>query len=103
MTLEEIKAFVLSVDPTAKHYLSYEKGESYTTWTEYGLSDFNADNQPAAGYRFQIDRFTKSEKDSIQSAFMAALKSSDHIAFSYTVMTEPDTGYIHHVFDCEGA
>lgn len=103
MTVEEIKAFIVSIDPDAQHYNSVVRSDNYTAWSEYELSDFMADNAHEGGYRFQIDRFTKSESDPMVKQIMDALENADYIAFSYTVLQEPDTGYIHHIFDCEGA
>lgn len=104
MTLNQIKALVISVDPNAGRYDSaYTGTEAYTRWREIHplpIKGENAHNVEA--WSFQIDRFAKSENDAIAEAFRAALDAQPGIAFEYQVDYEPDTGYIHHIFDCEG-
>ena len=103
MTLDEIKAVVVAVDSTAGHYESeHRDGEPYTVWYEKRTLPFMGDGLHECGIKFQIDRFTKTENDETAAALFAALESWDDIAFEYLTDYEPDTGYIHHIFDCEG-
>ena len=102
MTLSEIKALVIAVDPNAQHYDSAKKGAAYTVWREVRPLGFMADNRHEGAIKFQIDRFTKTENDTIAASFFSALEGNDRVAFSYEIDYEPDTGYIHHIFDCEG-
>lgn len=101
MTLDDIKAMVIAVDPSAQHYDSTKKGPAYTVWREYGYLPMTADQRHQGGISFQIDRFTRAENDTIAAAFVAALESDDRIAYEYQVDYEPETRYIHHIFDCE--
>lgn len=103
MTLSEIQALVVSVDPNAGHYESaYRDVEAYTVWFEARTLDLMGDNQHVGGIRFQIDRYTKTEGDTIAEAFEQALEARDDVAFMHITSFETDTGYIHHIFDCEG-
>lgn len=103
MTLEDIKNLVIAVDPDAGHYESAYRGtDAYTEWREKGTLPIMGDNRHAGGWRFQIDRFTKAEGDAIAAAIMIALEDRDDVAFEYIPDYEPDTGYIHHIYDCEG-
>ena len=103
MTVNDIKALVAGVDPQAGHYFSaYAGSEAYTVWNELQLLPFLADDGHEEGWHFQIDRFTKSEEDAIVPALDAALRAHPGIAYAHLVDPEPDTGYIHHIFDCEG-
>lgn len=103
MTLDEIKAFVAAVDPNAGHYESaFQGSSSYTVWREHNTLGFMADDQHQGAIRFQIDRFTKDEDDEITQAFVAALEAAPDIAYRKETDYEPDTGYIHHIYDCEG-
>ena len=102
MTVNEIRDFVISVDPDAQHYASDKKGEAYTVWREIRLLPTMADDVPDEAWAFQIDRFTKDEHDPIAAALMSALIADDRIACAPTVDYERDSGYIHHIFDCEG-
>lgn len=103
MTLGEIKALVLSADPTAEHYESSRTGrESYTVWQEVRRLAATADDRHIEGWAFQVDRFTRDEGDQIAEALFEALDNSDRVALSYAVDYEQDTEYIHHIYDCEG-
>jgi hypothetical protein len=105
MTISEIQAFVVSVDPNSAHYYSdHRESDAYTEWREIRLITLEGDDACAEeAWVFQIDRFTKDEHDEIAAALLAALKASTGIAFRYFVTPpEPDTGYIHHIYDCEG-
>ena len=103
MTLSQIQAFVVSVDPNAGHYESaYRGSDAYTEWREIRTLPFMGDGEHVGILKFQIDRFTKQENDSIALAFEAALEQNDGIAYEHITDEEPDTHYIHHIFDCEG-
>ena len=103
MTIGDIRALVVAVDPLAAHYESAYKGSAaYTVWREYGEAGFMADDRHQGVIPFQIDRFTKIENDATAAALFAALEADNRVAFAYRVDYEPDTRYIHHIFDCEG-
>lgn len=104
MTLEQIKTLVISVDPAAAHYESAHRGtDAYTVWFEVQRTGMFADNhRPDKSWRFQIDRFTKTENDPVAEALEAALDAAPGVIYDYLVDYEPDTGYIHHIFDCQG-
>lgn len=101
MTCTEIKTFLVSVDPTIERYESSKKGDAYTVWYELGMPNIFSDGQHEEIQRFQIDRFTKEEDDTTAAAIFTALEARDDISFDYLVDHEDDTGYIHHIFDCE--
>lgn len=100
MTLDQIKAIVLQGDPAASHYASTARG-NYTVWREYARHPATADDVHLGGWRFQVDRFTKTENDAIAASIETALSDHPGVAYSYMVDFEPETGYIHHIFDCE--
>lgn len=102
MTLQEIKALVLSADPNAQHYSSTHDAVNYTTWREYRRLSMTSDDTHVKGWAFQIDRFTYDEFDVIAEAIEAALENAPGVAYGYQVDYEPDTEYIHHIFECEG-
>ena len=105
MTLDDIRALVISVDPFAGHYQSaHRPGMDYTVWQEIQRAGLRADNKmPCKAWRFQIDRYTKNEHDPVAPALETALEANPFVAYDYLVDYEPDTGYIHHIFDCEAA
>lgn len=104
MTLNDIQALVVSVDPDCGHYESaHAESEAYTVWREYRRLPMDADDGYAEeGWHFQVDRFTKAEGDAIAAALLAALEADERVAVDYQVDYERDSGYIHHIFDCEG-
>lgn len=103
MTLADIQELVVSIDPTAGHYESAHRGEdAYTEWREYELIGFCSDDEHEEGWKFQINRYSKQEGDAIALAFLRALNKDERVAFDYQTDYEVDSGYIHHIFDCEG-
>jgi hypothetical protein len=103
VTLAEIKAVVLSADPTAEHYESSKRNsDSYTVWREVRRLAATADDRHIEGWAFQVDRFTRAEGDPVAEALFEALDASDRVAVHYEADYEQDTEYIHHIYDCEG-
>lgn len=102
MTLDDIGKLLASADPGVSHYFSRKTGENYTRWFETRQLPFLADDTHQEGWHFQVDRFTKQEQDPVADALFAALDGDDRVTVQHLVDFEPDTGYIHHIFDCEG-
>lgn len=102
MTVRQIAELVGSVDAQARHYFNPHDGEDYTRWQEYERIGQAGDDLRDAGWKFQIDRFTKQEYDPIAEAMETALQNATGVAYNYLVDYEQDSGYIHHIFDCEG-
>lgn len=103
MTLEDIRALVVSADGFASHYESaVRNGAAYTVWREVRALSLMADDVHQEGWAFQIDRFTKDEIDAVARAIREKLDEDPRVAYRYEIDFEPDTRYIHHIFDCEG-
>lgn len=103
MTLEDIRALVLSADPQAMRYESADdSADGYTVWHEYQRLPAMSDDSHDEGWKFQIDRFTTIEDDPVAAAIYAALDQDERVAFEYLIDYEEDTRTIHHIFDCEG-
>lgn len=102
MTVKDIEALVGSVDPQSRHYYNPHDGTNYTRWMEYKQIGEAADDTYGTGWKFQIDRYTKQEYDPIAADLEKALKEKVGVAYRYMVDFEQDSGYIHHIFDCEG-
>ena len=102
MTCAEIKALLVEVDDTIERYESSRTGsDAYTVWYEVGKPSIFTDGEHEEINRFQVDRFTKTEDDEIAQALFTALDKRDDISMDYLVDYERDTGFIHHIFDCE--
>ena len=100
MTLQAFRDLLLSADPNAVHYKSMDN-INYTRWQEYGANRQTADDAEVdRAYKIQADRYTKVEYDPIADAITTTLNAAC-IAFVYLVDFEPETGYIHHIWDCE--
>lgn len=103
MTIQEIKTLLVSVDPGVQRYEhDHTGGKPYTVWHEFGDLGLYGDGQEEGSIRFQVDRFAKDEDDLIAQALKTALRAQDDITVDYLVDNEEDTGYIHHIFSCEG-
>ena len=104
MTIEEVRSLLISVDPDVQRYDHDQagKGDAYTVWREIRPVGFYADGKEAGSLRFQVDRFTKEEDEETAAEILRALSERDDITVDYLVDYERDTGYIHHIYDCEG-
>jgi len=101
MTLDNFRDLLFSADPTATKWKGAGTG-NYTVWHPFEFSKMMADGQKAGGIsRIQVDRFTKLDNDPVVDAIETALSGEDEITFQHLVDFEQDTGYIHHIFDCE--
>lgn len=103
MTVQRIKELLCSVDPNTQRYEHDGAGklDAYTVWYEIGPVGLYGDGQEEGSIHFQVDRFTKEEDEETALALKAMLESQDNITVDYLVDYE-DTGYIHHIYDCEG-
>lgn len=98
--LENFKTLLLQVDPKATRYKSMRQG-NYTVWAEYGTNSMRGnDTTGERAYKVQVDRFTKTENDPVVAAITAMLDEQCY-GYEYLVDYEQDTGYIHHIWDCE--
>ncbi len=103
MSLNELKNALLTVGVPVSHYYAVQQPNKYIVWAEYGANDINADNALIErAWRVQVDYFTKTEFDS-NADKITELLNCNEIAFEYQVDYEEDTGYIHHIWDCEVA
>lgn len=102
MTLSDIRTLVVSVDPVARHYFSTETDSDYTYWEETQRLPFVADDAHDEGWRFYVHRFTKDEFDPIARLLFETMDADPRVAVTYRTDYEPNTGYIHHIFECEG-
>ena len=106
MTKDEIKALLVSADPDIKHYYSMNEGEAYSFWEETRRLPFTGDDQhdPAdQAWKFYVHRFTKTENDPVAQALFDVLDSDPRTTVSWVTDNEmKETGYIHHIVECEG-
>lgn len=103
MTLLELRDLLLTVGPPVSHYHAHHQLDSYIVWSEYGGHNRTADNAIGEqAIRVQVDLFTRTEFDPDVEKINTLL-DIDEISFDYQVDYEKDTGYIHHIWDCEVA
>ena len=109
MTIGEIRTLLVSVDSGIRHYFSMSNAEAYSYWEETHRLPLTADDQhKTEAWKFYVHRFTKTEDDVIAAAFFKALDEDPRICVRWVVDSEqgtgsdPDAGYIHHIFECEG-
>ena len=100
--MKDLTAFrdlLLEADPKATKFKGVG-GDNYTVWTPYSPDKTMSDNEEEDfTWRIQVDRFTKTDNDSIAKAIYDKLTEAG-IPFEYEIDFEEDTGYIHHIFDC---
>ena len=101
MTLSEIRIKLAGISPDIRHYFTSETQRDYTYWEETRRLPYTADNVHEEGWRFYVHRYTRDEYDTVAADIFAALDADPAIAVSHEVDYDPDSGYIHHIFECE--
>ena len=102
MTLEEIREVLVTADPDIMHYFSMSDKEAYSYWEETRRLNLIADGRHQEGWRFYVHRFSKTEGDTIAATIFDTLDENPRTSVVWTIDFENDTGYIHHIFECEG-
>lgn len=104
MTLTEIKDLLVSAvgNEPLTHYFSMDPGHDYTYWEETQRLNLTADDVHEEAWRFYVHRFTHQEFDPVAMSLFSALDADPRVSVRHTVDYELKTGYIHHVFRCEG-
>ena len=102
MTLTDIRDLLVQVDPDIRHYFSTETSRDYTYWEETRQLPITADDRHDEAWRFCVHRFTRDERDPVAVAIMQALDHDPRTTVSHLTTHEADSGYIHHIYDCEG-
>ena len=105
MTLNEIKELLVSADQDIKHYFSAESADAYSFWEETQRLPFVGDDHHPDGdqaWRFYVHRFTRTEGDAVALRIFETLDNDVRTAVRWIIDFENDTGYIHHIFECEG-
>ena len=102
MTLGEIRVLLAGIDPDIRHYFSTETERDYSFWEETQRLPLTANDLHEEAWRFYVHRFTRDEFDPLARRLFAALDADPRTTVSHTVDFEPESGYIHHIFECEG-
>ena len=102
MTLSDIRELLVTVDPAVMHYFSTETDRDYTYWEETSRLPFMGDDTHEEGWRFYVHRFTRDEYDPVAASLFAVLDADPRVAVTHRTDFEPDTHFIHHIFECEG-
>ena len=101
MMLDEFAALLITADPSATKWKGAGTG-NYTVWRPYETGGLIADGMIVESrIKIQLDRYTKSDVDPVVTAIAEVLAGDDDISFKYFTEFEQDTGYIHHIWDCE--
>jgi len=98
MTLNDLKALLLTIGPPVFHYSADKQKGNYIVWAE--------DNEAGASYsdnqktlqviQGTIDYFTKTEFDPVVEQIQEKLNSADIAWRLNSIQHEQDTGYIHY-------
>ena len=106
MTLNEIKALLVSADANIKHYFSMHGSEEpYSYWEETHMLPLTFDDRHQItdqAWRFKVHRFTKTEGDSVAASIFEALDQDPRVTVRWVTDFDKDSGFIHHIFECEG-
>lgn len=97
--LTAFKTLILEADSNATKFKG-SGGDNYTVWSPYRITRvLTDDTEEDSAWAIQVDRFTKTDNDPIATAIYNKLNQAG-IPFEYQVDFEPDTQYIHHIYDC---
>jgi uncharacterized protein YbdZ (MbtH family) len=106
MTLSEVKALLVSADPDIRHYFSMHNSEKlYSYWEEtQQIGPVWDDQHDTANqaWRFYVHRYTRTEDDSVAAAIFEALDQDPRTTVRWSTDFDKESGYIHHIFECEG-
>ena len=105
MTLSDIKTLLASADPDIRHYFSMSSGDAYSFWEEVRRMRFTADDAHGSSdqaWRFYVHRYTMTEDDTVAQAIFNALDADPRTTVRWITDYDKQTGYIHHIFECEG-
>ena len=102
MTLGDIRTLLVSADPAIRHYFSTDTDKDYSYWEETQRLPFARDDRHDEGWRFYVHRFTKSEFDPVARRLFETLDADPRTAVAHGTDVERKSGYIHHIFECEG-
>ena len=107
MNVQQIRDLIMTVDDSARHYdatAEIQARKDFTVWMEYEAITFYADDGEAEqGWRFEVNRFTKTEYDPMAESLYRLLANADGVTLnSYQIQYSQQAGYIRHIFDCEG-
>ena len=103
MTIAEIQTLVVSADPPAKHYFTTQSGGAYTYWEEtQRLPTIGDDHHIEQAWRFYVHRYTQDDFDQVADNIFEVLDNDPRTSVRHTIDYDPETDYIHHIFECEG-
>jgi len=103
VTLSEIKTLLVSADANIRHYFSKASGSAYSYWEETQRLPTIVDDVHEEHWKFYVHRFTKTEDDATATAIFNKLDGDPRVSVKWIQGGyEHDTGYLHHIFECEG-
>ena len=102
MTLSEFSTWLSGIDPTATRFSQPKATNQCTVWREYQPRPLHADGKAVARvWKVQIERYTPTEDDPIAAAIAEAIENSDCIAASCQIDSDPESGILRYLFECE--
>ena len=102
MTLADIKTLLVAADAKIQHYFCVKDDGDYSYWEETRRLGLTANDGHEEGWQFYAHRFTRDDADTVATAIYRALDADPRVTVIHTVDFERETGYIHHIFECEG-
>ena len=103
MSLDRIKAALLTVGVPVDHYEAAQRPDKYIVWAEDGANALHADGRLSElAWTGTVDYFTKTEDDPNVELIWQALESVCACALN-SVQYEDGTGYIHYEWAFEVA
>lgn len=102
MTIDEIQELVVSASPQARHYFSIDTNKPYTFWEETRRLPLMSDDFHEEAWAFYVHRFTNIAHDQEAQLILRTLEADPRVTVSYSSDYDHESGYIHHIYACEG-
>ena len=102
MKLTDIETLVGGVDAQARHGYTMSTESAYTYWEETQRLPFTSDDRHQEAWRFYVHRYTKDESDSTAATLYNTLDADPRTTVIHTKDYDPERGYFHHIYQCEG-
>ena len=102
MTLQQFRDVLKITGIPVSHYVS-DGNKDRIVWAEYDGKRLNGDDGPDVRVALvQVDFYTKTPYHPALESLLEALEKHEDIAHEEPLTTyEQDTGYIHHIINCE--
>lgn len=101
MNLDELKAYLLTVDPNLVRDFFDGDADEYTVWSAHHPKTFMSDDAGEdVTLTVTINRWTKKDRDEIAERIYADLTAANVATAEYFEEFEPESGTLRSIIEC---